>query len=75
MIGEFNIHGVYVPTLLIAAVIAGAANTVVATVLSRSGLYRWIWHRSLFDLASFVILFAAADALLSRGPTLLRPFL
>lgn len=75
MTGEFNIEGVYVPTLIIAATLAGAANTLLGMILGRTGFYRWVWHRSLFDLASFVMLLAAADAFLIRAPPLLRPFL
>jgi Protein of unknown function (DUF1656) len=75
MTGEFNIGGVYVPTLIISAILAGLVNTALGMILVRVGLYRWVWHRSLFDLAVFVILLTAADGILTGGPALLQPFM
>jgi hypothetical protein len=56
MIGELNIGGVFVPSLLIAAVIAFCLTSVVRLGLRRLHLYRFIWHAGLFDVALFVVL-------------------
>jgi uncharacterized membrane protein YvlD (DUF360 family) len=56
MIGESNIGGVFVPSLLIAAVIAFCLTTVVRWSLRRLHLYRFVWHAGLFDVALFVVM-------------------
>lgn len=56
MIGEFDIEGVFVPSLLVAAVIAFGVTSVVRLSLRRLHLYRFVWHAGLFDLALFVVL-------------------
>lgn len=56
MIGEFDIGGVFVPSLLVAAVIAFGVTSVVRLSLRRLHLYRFVWHAGLFDLALFVVL-------------------
>jgi hypothetical protein len=73
MIGELNLHGVYVPTLLMATTLAGLANVSLARLLAVTRAYRWIWHRGLFDLASFVILLSATETLLTHAPWLIAP--
>ena len=65
MIGELNIDGVFVPSLLIAALIAFCLTSAVRLTLSRLHLYRFVWHAGLFDVALFVVLLwstAAATA-------------
>jgi hypothetical protein len=59
MIGEFNLNGVFVSSVLVSALIALAAAFVVRRLLARVGAYRFIWHPALFDTALFVILWAA----------------
>jgi uncharacterized membrane protein YvlD (DUF360 family) len=56
MIGESNIGGVFVPSLLIAAVIAFCLTTVVRWSLRRLHLYRFVWHAGLFDVALVVVM-------------------
>jgi len=56
MIGESDIGGVFVPCLLIAAVIAFCLTTVVRWAFRRLHLYRFVWHAGLFDVALFVVL-------------------
>lgn len=56
MIGEFNLDGVFVPSLLVAAVIAFCLTSVVGLTLRRFHLYRFVWHAGLFDVALFVVL-------------------
>jgi hypothetical protein len=56
MIGEINIFGVLFPPLLVWVGIALLLSTVLRRVLNAAGLYRFIWHRPLFDLSLLVIL-------------------
>jgi Protein of unknown function (DUF1656) len=68
MIGELNIGGVFVPGLLVAAVIAFGLTSVVGLSLRRLHLYRFVWHAGLFDVALYVLmLFVAALATANWG--------
>ena len=51
MIGEFDIYGVFVPALLVWALIALALTAVLRRCLAVIGFYRLVWHRGLFDVA------------------------
>jgi protein AaeX len=65
MIGELNIDGVFVPSLLVAGVIAFCLTSAVRFTLRRLHAYRFVWHAGLFDVALFVVLLwvtAAATA-------------
>jgi hypothetical protein len=55
MIGEIDIFGVYVPALLVLMLIAYLLNMVLTRVFAIAGLYRFIWHRSVFDLAIYIV--------------------
>ncbi len=55
MIGEFDIYGVFVPTLLVWALVALALTSVLRMVLVRVRFYRLVWHRPLVDLSLLVI--------------------
>jgi hypothetical protein len=63
MIGEMSIGGVFVPSLLIWALIAFALNITLRRLFYAIGFYRFVWHRALFDAATFVILLAGVVAL------------
>ena len=67
MTGEINLGGVYVHPLLIAAVLAFILAEMLGWVLARTGFYRMVWHRGLFDVAMTVIIWAALAALLTGG--------
>ncbi len=56
MIGEINIYGVLFPPLLIWAGIALLLSTIIRRGISGLGLYRFVWHRPLFDLCLLVML-------------------
>jgi hypothetical protein len=56
MIGEFDIYGVFVPALLVWALVALSLTGVLRTVLARVGFYRLVWHRPLVDLSLLVII-------------------
>jgi hypothetical protein len=62
MIAEFDIYGVFVPALLVYAIIALLLELLLRRVLNAIGFYRFVWHRPLFDLALVVILFGAVVA-------------
>ncbi|MFB0825989.1 DUF1656 domain-containing protein [Chromobacterium violaceum] len=63
MIGEVNFYGVYFPSLLVMMVIAFAASSLLRRALARLGLYRAVWHRSLFNFALYLIVLGATIAL------------
>ena len=56
MIGEFNLYGVYLPWLLVLAVLALALGWAMRKVLAACGVYRVVWHPALFDLALFILI-------------------
>jgi hypothetical protein len=64
MIGEFDVYGVFVPVLLVWALIAVFLSVVLRAVLQRIGFYRLVWHRPLVDLSFLVIILAAVSAFL-----------
>lgn len=66
MIGEIDLSGVFVSPLLVWAVVALAPWVLARWGLELAGAYRLVWHRALFDIALFVILWAAVAALSAR---------
>jgi protein AaeX len=59
MLGQLDIAGVYIHSLLIYGAIAFLFNLVLRRILLTTGFYRLVWHRALFDLALFTILLAS----------------
>jgi len=55
MIGEIDILGVFVPAVLVLMLIAYLINLAIRTVFERVGVYRFVWHRSIFDLGIYVL--------------------
>jgi len=55
MIGEVDIYGVFLPAALVLMLVAYLFCLVITRVFARVGLYRFVWHRSIFDLAIYVI--------------------
>jgi hypothetical protein len=64
MIGEASFYGMYVPWLLLLAAAALVLHWGVRRLIGAIGLYRWVWHPALFDMALYVLLLYA----LSRAP-------
>jgi hypothetical protein len=62
MIAEFDIYGVFVPALLVFAIVASLLSLALTRLLETVGFYRFVWHRPLFNLALGVILFGAVVA-------------
>jgi hypothetical protein len=69
MIGEIDLYGVFVSPLLIWVVIALPLTALLRRLLARVGLYRFVWHRPLFDLALLVVMVGAVVSLSSIVPT------
>ncbi|MCH8685777.1 DUF1656 domain-containing protein [Pedomonas mirosovicensis] len=63
MAAEINVGGVFLPAALLWALVAFALSLGVRQVLTGLGLYRFIWHRALFDIAVFVALWGALATL------------
>jgi len=56
MIGEISLGGVFVPTLLVLALVAMALTFVLTRLAGAFGLYRFVAYRALVDLSLFVLL-------------------
>ncbi|WCS28652.1 DUF1656 domain-containing protein (plasmid) [Methylobacterium sp. NMS14P] len=56
MTGELDLYGVFVPSLAAWMLIAFALSLPLRWLLARTGFYRMVWHRPLFDLALYVVL-------------------
>jgi hypothetical protein len=71
MIGELDIGGVFTPTLLIWAAAAFAISIPVRWGLNRLGVYHFVWHRGLFDIALVILIWTivAATAAALTFPT------
>ena len=72
MVAEFDIYGVFVPALLLFAIVTLLLMLVLTRLLEALGFYRFVWHRPLFDLALGVILFGAIVAYAEPAVGLLR---
>ena len=59
---ELNIGGVYVPAPLVWAGAAFFLSILVERFLDWTGFYQLVWHRALFDLSIFMILWGAISA-------------
>lgn len=56
MIGQTSVYGLYLPWLMLLALGAFFTLWGLRRLLARAGLYRWVWHPALFDLALYVLL-------------------
>jgi hypothetical protein len=66
MIGEIDIFGVLAPPLLVWLGLALVVAAGLRWLLNRLGVYRFVWHRPLFDLALLVILLGGVTLLASH---------
>lgn len=66
MTGEISLGGVYLPTVLVLAVIAMALTWVLNRLLKAVGAYRLIAFRPLAELALFVLIFGLVSLLTSQ---------
>ena len=67
MTGETSIGGVYLPTVLVLAVVAMALTWVLNRLLKAVGAYRLFAFRPLVELALFVLIFGLVSLLTSRS--------
>ena len=72
MVAEFDIYGVFVPALLVFAIVTLPLTLVLTRLLQVIGFYRFVWHRPLFDVALGVILFGAVVAYAEPAVRFLR---
>jgi hypothetical protein len=66
MTGEVDIYGVFVTPLVLWLIIALPISAILRRLLSRLGIYRFVWHRPLFDLALTVIVLGGVSAVAER---------
>lgn len=55
MSGEFDIYGVFVPSLGIWMLLAFAVTALARRLLIAGRFYQLVWHRALFDFALYVV--------------------
>ena len=65
MIGEIDVYGLFLPPLLILAVIAWAVSAQLRRGLRAIGAYGWVWHAPLFDFAFYVLVLSGLAGLWS----------
>ncbi|WP_398467216.1 DUF1656 domain-containing protein [Tardiphaga sp.] len=53
---QIDLFGVLLPSLMLWLVITYAIGALLRPVLERADVYRFVWHRALFDLALYVCL-------------------
>ncbi len=63
MIGELDISGVFLPTLLVMMIGTYLLFLGVHAVLVRVHFYRLVWHRALFNVGLYALLLGAVDSL------------
>lgn len=63
MIGDLDISGIFLPTLLVLMGITYLIYLLVHSVLTRLHFYRLVWHRALFNVALYALLLGAVDSL------------
>lgn len=63
MNGELNFGGVFLPPLMAWICLAIVPFLLLRKAMQLAGVYRLVWHRSLFDIALYVLLVGAIDAL------------
>lgn len=63
MIGELDISGIFLPTVLVMMVFTYGLFLLLHGVLNRLHFYRLVWHRALFNVALYAVLLGAVDAL------------
>jgi len=66
MRAEFDLGGLLIPAVLAWGTAALAVSLPLRWALERAGAYRWIWHRGLFDIALFFVLWGGICVLASR---------
>ncbi|MCQ4161081.1 DUF1656 domain-containing protein [Roseomonas sp. GC11] len=63
MIAEIDLYGIYLPALLVWAVLALPVVALLRRLLQAAGAYRLVWHAPLFDFALFLLVLGGVAAL------------
>ena len=63
MIGDVDVSGVFLPTLLVLMGITYVLYLLVHGLLMRLHFYRLVWHRALFNVALYALLLGVVDSL------------
>ena len=63
MIYVVDLYGIYLPSLMLLAILAFVLLRVLTRGLMALGFYRLVWHRPLFDLALYIVLLALSELL------------
>ncbi len=63
MTGQFDLYGVFLPWFSALSLCAYGLLRMLTSLLSRLGLYQGVWHRSLFNLALYIIVLGGLSAL------------
>jgi hypothetical protein len=66
MIGETDIYGVFIPSLLILVMGSLLLTAGLRRLLRWLGFYHLVWHRPLFDMALLIIVLGSVVALSVR---------
>ena len=66
MIGEVEVGGVFIPVVLVSGIVGLVVSLILRRVLRAAHAYTYIWHAGLFDVAMFVVLWAATDFFVGR---------
>jgi hypothetical protein len=53
---ELSVGGAYIPTLMVISIMCGILTSALDWVIARVGLYRFLWHPSLFRVSLFACL-------------------
>lgn len=65
MNGEVDLYGVYVPSVVIWAVLAFCVLPFANRLARKISLHSFVWHRPLFDLSAFAIVLGIVAVLTS----------
>ena len=66
MTGEVSLGGVFLPTLLVLAILATVLTVIVTRLLTFAGFYRFVAYRPAVDLAIFLLLLGLVSLLTSQ---------
>ncbi|MGB4440904.1 DUF1656 domain-containing protein [Stenotrophomonas maltophilia] len=66
--GELDVAGVFFSPLMLCLLIGFLGRVLVSRLMAALGWYRYVWHRTLFDLSIFLLLVGLGFAILVAAP-------
>jgi hypothetical protein len=63
MTADIDLSGVFLPALLVWAVVALPLSALARRLLRAAGAYRLVWHPALFDFALYILILGGLVAL------------